>query len=601
MVEEQEKPFPNGSTPSTQSHTSDTDSIHETQSIRQNDQDNHPNRLHLVRSYASGYSGFAPQTEYADINLKHTTTGATLGSTTTANDPAFEVDWEDNDPENPRNWSMAYKSFVVFAMSYSTTVTVLFSTSYTVTIASLERVFDVGHLTALLGLTTYLIGMAAGSTVLAPLSEMYGRRPVYIFSTAIFVLLILPCALAKNIESLLIPRFFGAFAAASLVSNAPGSINDIVVEEYRALAFSIWAIGPLNGPVVGPIIGGFTYQYLGWRWTNWLVMILAGVAFAFVAIVKETYGPTLLRKRAAKKRKETGDPRWWSRFDEKKAFLPLLKVNLSRPFVLMVTEPICIFWDVYVAIVYGTLYLSFVAYPIVFQQQRGWSPGLGGLAFCGIGIGNLLTILLEPACRRLINSHRKDPETGDIPPEAMVSVICIAAVSLAAGELWFAWTCTPNTHWIVPILAGVPFGAGNAGVFIYSNNYLVHSYSVYAASALAGNAVLRSIMGAVLPLAGPAMYASLGSNWAGCTLGLIEMACVPIPVVFYLYGKKIRAKSSLIKQLQEDKRRADEKKERFLRKMEREAIKRGDAEASVGGVAKTGAAVAEERDVEKGA
>lgn len=161
---------------------------------------------------------------------------------------------------------MAYKSVVVFAMSYSTTVTVLFSTSYTVTIASLERVFDVGHLTALLGLTTYLIGMAAGSTVLAPLSEMYGRRPVYIFSTAIFVLLILPCALAKNIESLLIPRFFGAFAAASLVSNAPGSINDIVVEEYRALAFSIWAIGPLNGPVVGPIIGGFTYQYLGWRW-----------------------------------------------------------------------------------------------------------------------------------------------------------------------------------------------------------------------------------------------------------------------------------------------------------------------------------------------
>ncbi|KAG9563851.1 MFS general substrate transporter, partial [Aureobasidium melanogenum] len=597
MVEEQEKPSPQASTPSTHSHTSDTDSIHETRSIRHEQQ---ANRLHLVRSYASGYSGFAPETEYADINLRPTATGATLGSVATGNDPNFEVDWTDDDPENPRNWSMAYKSLVVFAMSYATTVTVLFSTSYTVTVVTLERIFDVGHLVALLGLTTYLLGMAAGSTVLAPLSEMYGRRPVYIVSTAIFVLLILPCALAKNIESLLIPRFFAAFAAASLVSNAPGSINDIVVEEYRALAFSIWSIGPLNGPVVGPIIGGFTYQYLGWRWTNWLVMILAGVAFAFVAVVKETYGPTLLRKRAAKLRKETGDPRWWSRFDEKKAFWPLLKVNLSRPFVLMVTEPICIFWDVYVAIVYGTLYLSFVAYPIVFQQQRGWSPGLGGLAFCGIGIGNLLTIVLEPLCRRLINSHKKDPETGDIPPEAMVSVICIAAVSLAAGELWFAWTCTPNVHWIVPIIAGIPFGAGNAGVFIYSNNYLVHSYSVYAASALAGNAVLRSIMGATVPLAGPAMYAALGSNWAGCTLGLVEMACVPIPVVFYLYGKKIRAKSALIRSMQEDKRRADEKREKHLRRMEREAIKRGDAEASIGAAAKTGAQVAEERDIEKG-
>ncbi|KAI5210893.1 MFS general substrate transporter [Aureobasidium subglaciale] len=596
MVEEQEKPSPQGSTPSTHSHTSDSDSIHETRSIRQNDQ---ANRLQLVRSYASGYSGYVPETEYADITLKHTATGATLGSVAT-NDPNFEVDWTNDDPENPRNWSMAYKAFVVFAMSYSTTVTVLFSTSYTVTVRKLESVFDVDHLTALLGLTIYLIGMAAGSTVLAPLSEMYGRRPVYIFSTAVFVILILPCALAQNIESILVPRFFAAFAAASLVSNAPGSINDIVVEEYRALAFSIWSIGPLNGPVVGPIIGGFTFQYLGWRWTNWLVMILAGVAFAFVAIVKETYGPALLRKRAAKMRKETGDERWWSRFDDKKAFFPLLKVNLSRPFVLMVTEPICIFWDVYVAIVYGTLYLSFVAYPIVFQQERGWSPGLGGLAFCGIGIGNLCTILLEPACRRLINSHKPDPSTGEIPPEAMVSVICIAAVSLASGELWFAWTCTPDVHWIVPILAGIPFGAGNAGVFIYSNNYLVHSYSVYAASALAGNAVLRSIMGAVLPLAGPAMYSALGSNWAGCTLGLVEMACVPIPVVFYLYGKKIRSKSALIKSMQEDKRRADEKKEKFQRRKEREAIKRGDAEASIGAMAKTGAEVAEGRDMEKG-
>ncbi|KAI4766404.1 MFS general substrate transporter [Aureobasidium sp. EXF-3400] len=546
MMEEEEQPSSQVSKPST--HTDDTDSIHSTQSIR-NDQQT--NRLHLVRSYASGYSGFGPEsTSYADINLKHTNTGATLGTIAT-NDPNFEVEFTDDDPENPRN-------------------------CYTVTVGKLEQVFDVGHLTALLGLTTYLIGMAAGSTVLAPLSEMYGRRPVYILSTAMFVVLILPCALARNIESLLIPRFFGAFAAASLVSNAPGSINDIVVEEYRALAFS-------------------------WRWCNWLVMILAGVAFAFVAVVKETYGPTILRKRAARLRKETGDPRWWSRFDEKKAFLPLLKVNLSRPFVLMVTEPICIFWDVYVAIVYGTLYLSFVAYPIVFQRQRGWSPGLGGLAFCGIGIGNLLTIILEPLCRRLINSHKRDPETGDIPPEAMVSVICIAAVSLAAGELWFAWTCTPNVHWIVPILAGIPFGAGNAGVFIYSNNYLVHSYELYAASALAGNAVLRSCLGAVLPLAGPAMYAALGSNWAGCTLGLIEMACVPIPVVFYLYGKKIRAKSSLIRSMQEDKRRADEKREKHLRKMEKEAVKRGDAEASVAGVGKTGAAVAEERDIEKGA
>jgi MFS family permease len=241
--------------------------------------------------------------------------------------------------------------------------------------------------------------------------------------------------------------------------------------------------------------------------------------------------------------------------------------------------------------VYGTLYLSFVAYPIVFQKQRGWSPGIGGLAFCGIGFGNLITMFSEPLFRKLINSHKRDPETGRIPPEAMVSVICIAAVSLATGQLWFAWTCTPNVHWIVPILAGIPFGAGNAAVFIYSNNYIVQSYSVYAASALAGGTVTRSVMGAVLPLAGPAMYSALGSNWAGCTLGLIELACVPIPVVFYFYGKKIRAKSTLIKKMQEESGRAQVKKDQASRQIEKEALKRGES--------RTCAAIAEESDVEK--
>jgi len=118
-----------------------------------------------------------------------------------------------------------------------------------------------------------------------------------------------------------------------------------------------------------------------------------------------------------------------------------------------------------VALVYGVLYLCFVAYPIVFEDIRGWSPGISGLAFCGIGTGTLVTIACEPLIRWWINQHKKDPETGEPPPEAMVSVITLGAVLLAVGEVWFAWTCTPNVHWIVPILAGIPFGAGNGAVF----------------------------------------------------------------------------------------------------------------------------------------
>jgi hypothetical protein len=196
----------------------------------------------------------------------------------------------------------------------------------------------------------------------------------------------------------------------------------------------------------------------------------------------------------------------------------------------------------------------------VFSEERGWAPGFVGLAFCGIGLGSVLVIACEPLIRKMIDAHKKDPETGRPPPEAMVSIVCIAAICIPAGELIFAWTCTPNVHWIVPILAGVPFGGGNAAVFIYSSSYLVQSYGIYAASALAGNAVLRSLCGGALPLAGSSLYKSLGPHWAGTMLGLLELVLVPIPFVFYRYGHKIRMKSSLIRSMQEDKDKMDAKK-----------------------------------------
>jgi len=347
--------------------------------------------------------------------------------------------------------------------------------------------------------------------------------------------------------------------------------------------------------VIGPVVGGFVFQYMGWRWTNWIVVIVSGVAFIAIVMIPETYAPAILRARAAKKRKETDDQRYWCRYDEKVAFLPLLKINLSRPFIMTFTEPILIFWDLYIALVYGILYLCFVAYPIIFNQLRGWSPGIGGLAFVGIGVGSLLVIAAEPLIRKMINAHKHDPETGRPPPEASVSVICIGAVLLPIGQIWFSWTGTPEYHWILPILAGIPFGAGNCTIFIYGSNYLVHSYGIYAASALAGNAVLRSILGATLPLAGPSMYEALGPNWAGTLLGLLEAVCIPIPIIFYLYGSRIRQKSALIRTMQEDKTKFENKRARAAEKV----LARNEAEAEAGAGMETGAAVAEEVEEEK--
>lgn len=193
---------------------------------------------HLSRaSSTSAVGGVNP------IYLSRTRTNAT----TTTTDPAFEIDFEENEKGNPMTWPLWYKGFIIAVMSYATTCVVLYSTSYTSAIPGLIDDWGISRNTGILGVTTYLLGMACGSVVLAPLSEMYGRRPVYIIALGLFVIFVLPCALAQNIATILVFRFIGAFCAAAMISNAPGTVNDISDEEHRALAFSIWSIGPMNG------------------------------------------------------------------------------------------------------------------------------------------------------------------------------------------------------------------------------------------------------------------------------------------------------------------------------------------------------------------
>lgn len=216
----------------------------------------------------------------------------------------------------------------------------------------------------------------------------------------------------------------------------------------------------------------------------------------------------------------------------------------------------------------------------MFTEQRGWSVGMSGLSFLGIGIGSMMVICGVTPIKKLIESHAPD-QSGNIPPEAMMSIVCIAAVLVPIGELWFAWTCYPaSIHWALPIAAGIPFGFGNGAVFIYAGNYLAYSYGIYAASAMAGNAVMRSLLGGTLPLAGSAMYRALGANWAGTLLGLLEVAIIPIPFLFYRYGGRIRQKSTMIREMRENEERQERKRKKAERRLQVDAVG-GDEEAQV--------------------
>lgn len=267
-----------------------------------------------------------------------------------------------------------------------------------------------------------------------------------------------------------------------------------------------------------------------------------------VVFVPETYAPILLRRKAAQLQAEadssgTGEV-FLSKYDVgRKTKLEIVKVGLSRPFAMLAQELIVFALGLYAAIVYGTLYLFFTAFPIVFQQERGWSLGHSGLAFLGIGIGLLLGNALNPIGQAYYSRAIKKHGAGNVPPEARLPMMCVGSILLPIGLFWFAWTSQKSVHWIVPIIASVPFGAGFLLIFTSINLYLIDSYAMFAASALASNAVMRSLFGTVFPLFSTHLYNNLGLNWAGTLVAFLSLACTPMPFLFMKYGSYLRRNS----------------------------------------------------------
>jgi hypothetical protein len=95
-------------------------------------------------------------------------------------------------------------------------------------------------------------------------------------------------------------------------------------------------------------------------------------------------------------------------------------------------------------------------------------------------------------------------------------------------------TSDPPVHWIVPIIAGFPFGCGIAQIMQGVVQYLMDSYTIYCASAIASTVILRSILAATFPLVCPPMYARLGNGWASSVWAFASLACAPLPFLFFV-------------------------------------------------------------------
>ncbi|KAJ5658739.1 uncharacterized protein N7484_002388 [Penicillium longicatenatum] len=459
----------------------------------------------------------------------------------TEDDP-YVVTWIDNDPRNPMLFSETKKWSYTMVVAIATLAVALVSSAYTGGVLQIEEQFGIGEEIATLGVSLFVLGFAVGPVLWAPMSELFGRQILFFVTYAALTAFNAGTAGSQNIYTLIILRFFAGAFGSSPLTNAGGVIADMFPARQRGVAMSVFAAAPFLGPVLGPIIGGFLGMNAGWRWVMGFLAAFSGLVWIIGSLfLPETYAPVLLRRRAEKLSKLSGKV-YRSRVDidqGKVTFGETFKVALSRPWVLLFREPIVFLLSLYMAIIYGTLYMMFAAFPIVYQEYRGWNQGVSGLAFLGIMVGMILAVVYSIwDNKRYIKTQ--DKHEGFAPPEARLPPVMLASIAVPVGLFWFAWTNYPSIHWSVSIIAGAPFGFGMVLVFLGIMNYLIDAYTIFAASVLAANSVLRSCFGAAFPLFTTYMYNNLGIHWASCIPAFLALACVPFPFLFYKYGAKIR-------------------------------------------------------------
>lgn len=297
---------------------------------------------------------------------------------------------------------------------------------------------------------------------------------------------------------------------------------------------------------------------VGWRWIQGIMAIVTGV-LTIMAIVTlpETYSPVLLRWRAKKLCKVKGVA-YRSKFEEKGQInlRHLLKISLSRPWIFLYREPIVLFFSIYMAVIYGILYMLVGAFPILYHDQKGWSSGVDGLPFLGIEVGIIIGILYCIFDKRRYTKVAAKYTDSPVPPEARLPPAIVGAFGLPIALFWFAWTNYPSIHFIVPIIAVIPFGFGIVLVFVALVNYMIDSYAIYAATVMAANSILRSLFGAAfrklslirffvlislfIALFTATMFRNLGIQWAASIAGFLALLCLPLPYIFWKYGAAVR-------------------------------------------------------------
>ncbi|KAJ5899255.1 hypothetical protein N7495_003999 [Penicillium taxi] len=422
-----------------------------------------------------------------------------------------------------------------------------------------------------LSITVFCIGFALAPMVLAPFSEINGRRPIFIASGVLFVASLVGCGGTESFAGLAVARFFQGVAGSTFSTMVGGVISDIYHAVDRNTPMAFFSAAALFGTGLAPMISGIIVTHTTWRWIYYAHAIVAGV---FVLIIffffSETRGSVLLSRKATalnqyyEKLEDAGhfgviissdDPseakqvrriRWKVKSDEQReSLVKAVQISLYRPFHMLFTEPVVFFFSLWVSFSWAVLYLQFGSIPLVFRTNHNFNTEQTGAVFTSLCVGVIIITIISLSHDWIgtrFGIHNSSPE-------GRLYFVCAESFLLPIGLFWFGWTSYSSIHWIVPSMGVACATMGIFSIYLATFNYLADTYHRYASSAIAAQSCCRNLLGGVFPLVTTAMFKNLGFPGASSLLGGLGILLTAVPCVLAFYGPKIRARSKMASEL----------------------------------------------------
>ncbi|KAI9825539.1 MAG: hypothetical protein M1819_000531 [Sarea resinae] len=482
------------------------------------------------------------------------------------NDQPIPVEWDGpNDPLNPRNWTLARRSWVFIILWINVFAVDWASSADSQAGKTIAKEFHVSEEAEALSPSLYTFGIAFGALFAGPIAETVGRNPIYVLSRCLHVVWLLGAALAPNFGAQCVFRLFAGLSASILLAIHAASIADIFGPLERTVAWPLIALASFWGTAFAPVAGAWIEQSdIGWRWTEWIALILSGSTLILTLFcLPETFSPILLSWKAAHLRRVTGDNRYKGELEFQDTLQQRFKVALARAFHMLTREPVVVLLGGWLVVEYIVVFGFLQGFTFIFGDTYGFKRGLIGTSFCAIAIGCALWTSSIPfyyhyykknvakihdertgGCEKSEMKKANSPGTDLPQPEYRLWSAVLAAPAFPISLFWLGWTNYKSISPWPDLGAVVLLGFSWAGIYVTVYQYILDVYGIYAGSALAIITCWRYLASGAINMISRPMYNGIGVHWTATLLGCLALLLMPAPLVFYHFGPTIRRKST---------------------------------------------------------